>query len=245
MDNNHLDKQSPIPVYYQLKNIILEKIRDGYYQAGNLIPSERDLSNTFGITRMTVRQAVNQLVSEGILYREKGKGTYVSKTKLEQKNIMSFSETVKGMGLIPSTRVLHFQKKKPQDFIRELLEIDTDEDIYEVERLRLADNEPVAIETDFFPSGLFPDFKRHDFTSSLYDIIHNGYGFTVYSINSVIESSMPSPEEKKLLGISDDNLPVLRVTGVNYSQTDVILFYEECVYRSDKYKYNLNIRLNK
>ncbi len=70
----HVDKKSPIPVYYQLKNIVLKKIQNGEFSAGSLIPSERDLGESLNISRMTVRQALNQLVSEGVLYREKGKG---------------------------------------------------------------------------------------------------------------------------------------------------------------------------
>ncbi len=94
----HIDKKSPIPVYYQLMNIIMEKIKSGEYSVGSLIPSERDLSELLGISRMSVRQALHHLVNEGLLTREKGKGTFVTKMKFEQRNIMSFSEQFRNIG---------------------------------------------------------------------------------------------------------------------------------------------------
>jgi GntR family transcriptional regulator len=118
-----IDKKSPIPVYYQLKNIISKMIADGEYTEGSLIPSERELGDTLGISRMTVRQALNSLVNEGFLYREKGRGTFVARTKIEQKNIMSFSEIVAGRGMKPSAKLLYFEKEEPGDEIRGILEL--------------------------------------------------------------------------------------------------------------------------
>ena len=90
-----IDKKSPIPAYYQLKKILLKKIEEGQFTVGSMIPSERDLSQTYGISRMTVRQALSQLVADGLLHREKGRGTFVSPVKLVLINIMSFSNTVR------------------------------------------------------------------------------------------------------------------------------------------------------
>lgn len=118
-----IDKRSPIPAYYQLKAIILDKIREGEYRADEIIPSEREFSDSLNISRMTVRQALNQLVAEGVLYREKGKGTFVSKPKFEQRNIMSFSDLVRKKGLNPSTKILNFEKIKPSVEICNALEI--------------------------------------------------------------------------------------------------------------------------
>ena len=93
-----IDKNSPIPAYYQIKQIILEKINNSEWKVGQCIASERELSEAYGVSRMTVRQALGELVQEGILLREKGKGTFVCEPKVTQKDMMSFSEIISKSG---------------------------------------------------------------------------------------------------------------------------------------------------
>ncbi len=236
----YLNKKSPIPVYYQLKSLILKKIEDGEFPAGGLIPSERDLAEKLNISRMTVRQALNQLVAEGILYREKGKGTFVSKIKIEQRNIMSFSETARSKGLVPTTKVLRFEKLKVMEEIRELLTLEFDEMVYAVKRLRLANDIPVGIEEDFIPEKYCPGLEKYDLTSSLYRIINEEYGYGITCIDNVIEAAKPDRQERELLNITAGT-PVLKISGVNFAGADLKLFYERSVYRSDEYKYNVRI----
>lgn len=240
----YVDKKSPIPVYYQLKNIILKKIQNGEYAEGSLIPSERDLGESLRISRMTVRQALNQLVAEGVLFREKGKGTFVSKSKIEQRNIMSFSETVAMKGLVPTTRVLHFSKVNIDDDIAGILELQTGEKVYILKRLRLAGGIPVGIEEDFIPEKYCPGLENYDLSQSLYKLIKDEYSYIINYIDNVIESSKPVKEEREQLNITG-SVPVLRVTGVNFTEKDIKLFYERSVYRSDEYKYNVRVHVNK
>jgi GntR family transcriptional regulator len=239
-----VDKNSPIPAYYQLRGIILDKVHSGEYPAGSLIPSERDLSQNLGISRMTVRQALNQLVLEGVLTREKGKGTYVSRIKLEQKNIMSFSEAVRLKGMTPGARILHFGKTKATDGVREALGLREGENIYLLKRLRLANDMPVGIEEDFISEKFCPQLERFDLTASLYRIFKEAYRHDIVHVDNVIEASRPSKEETKLLEITLYT-PVLRVTSVNYTQAGIRLFHERSAYRSDEYKYSMRIYVNK
>ncbi|NSW91939.1 MAG: GntR family transcriptional regulator [Firmicutes bacterium] len=240
----YLDKKSPIPIYCQLKNLILKKIQDGEFPPGSLIPSERDLGEKLNISRMTVRQALNQLVAEGVLYREKGKGTFVSKVKIEQRNIMSFSEIVRKKGLVPTTKVLHFIKQEAGGEIGGILGLDDREMIYVVKRLRLASNIPVGIEEDFIPEKYCPDLEKYDLTASLYKLIKEEYGYAISYMDNVIEASKPSREEKELLNMPA-NVPVLKITSVNFVESDLKLFYEKSIYRSDEYKYNVRVYVNK
>ncbi|MBC7961272.1 MAG: GntR family transcriptional regulator [Vallitaleaceae bacterium] len=236
----YIDKKSPIPVYYQLKSNILSKIKGQEYTEDNLIPSERELGELLGISRMTVRQALNQLVAEGVLYREKGKGTFVAKQKIVQKNIMSFSETVKLRGLVPSTEILYFCKNTENQKIREILDVEANECLYHLKRLRLANQKPIGIEEVFLPERYFHEFEKHDFTSSLYTLIREDYLYIINHIDSTIQSEKPSKEEKTLLKLSA-NIPVLRISGISYSSLGVKLFYQNDVYRSDEYTYNIRI----
>lgn len=239
-----IDKKSPIPVYYQLKNIILKKIKDGDYKEGNLIPSERELSDELGISRMTVRHALNQLVTEGVLLREKGKGTFVTKSKIVQRNIMSFSDTVQNKGLVPSTIVLNFGKIYDRHDINNILGIKEGEGLYNLKRLRLANVLPIAIEEVFIPEIRCPRLEEHDMKSSLYQLLREEYSLTINYLDNEIEASSPTKEEKKLLGLTDA-IPVLRISNISHNDAGIKLFYEKDVYRSDEYTYNVRIFMNK
>lgn len=239
-----IDKKSPIPVYYQLKNIISKMIDDGEYTEGSMIPSERELGDTLGISRMTVRQALNSLVNEGVLYREKGRGTFVAKKKIEQKNVMSFSEIVAARGMKPSSKVLYFRKEKMDEEIRRILGLEEDQFIYNVRRLRLANNIPVGIEQAFIPEAHCPDLEKFDLTKSLYRIIRDEYRHSISHADNVIEASSPDRVEKELLRITN-NVPVLRVAGISYTGSGLKLFYERSSYRSDEYKYNVRVYVSK
>lgn len=240
----YIDKKSPIPVYYQLKNIILGKIKDGEFSEGSLIPSERDLGENLGISRMTVRQALNQLVTEGMLYREKGKGTFVSKGKIVQRNIMSFSDTVRNKGLVPSTVVLYFEKVSDRQDINNLLGLKDDECLFNLKRLRLANELPIAIEEVFIPERYCPRLEAFDLKSSLYKLLKEEYSLEISYMDNVIDAAKPSKEEKKLLNLSDAT-PVLRITSISHSDAGTRLFYEKDVYRSDEYNYNVRIFMNR
>lgn len=240
----YINKKSPIPAYYQLKNIILKKIEGGDFRSDDPIPSERDLSDTLGISRMTVRQALNQLVAEGVLYREKGKGTYVSRAKIEQRNIMSFSDLVKKKGLTPSTRVLNFSKLEADQEVSGILELKSSEPIYNIRRLRLANDIPVGIEEVFIPEKYCPNLEMYDLTKSLYRLVREEYLHIINYVDNAIEASKPLKEERELLGIPG-TVPVLRISGIYFIETGIKLFYEKSVYRSDEYKYNVRVYVNK
>lgn len=240
----YIDKKSPIPAYYQLKNIILRKIKSCEYTEDNLIPSERELSDSLGISRMTVRQALNQLVAEGVLYREKGKGTFVSKTKIEQRNIMSFSDTVVKKGMRPSTKVLNFSKEECSEYIKEILDLKDSEPVFNIKRLRLANNIPVGIEEDFIPEKYCPDLDKFDLTGSLYKLIREEYSHIINYADNIVEAAKPSKGEKELLNISS-NTPVLNIKSVILTDSNLKLLYEKSIYRSDEYKYNIRVYVNR
>lgn len=240
----YIDKKSPIPVYYQLMNIIMDKIKSGEYSVGTLIPSERDLSELLGISRMTVRQGLHQLVNEGLLTREKGKGTFVTKTKFEQRNIMSFSELVKEKGLVPSTKVLSFIKETASINIAKLLDIKTSDTIYNIKRLRLASNNPIGVEEVYLPEKFCPRIDEYDLSKSLHVLLKEKYNHSISYVDSVVESSRPSTTEKSLLTI-DGKTPVLHIASTYFIEGGTKLLYEKSVYRSDEYKYNVRVYVNK
>src|SRR6476659_66204 len=115
----------PLPRYYQLKEIIRERIVTGEWEPGSLIPSERELCERYGISRMTARQAITELVNEGLFYREQGKGTFVSRHKITQQliNLTSFSEDMKARGQRPGSKVVAAQMVPADEALAERLRI--------------------------------------------------------------------------------------------------------------------------
>lgn len=239
----YINKKSPIPAYYQLKNIIMEKINSGEYAENSLIPSERELSDSSGISRMTVRQALTQLVQEGTLYRERGKGTFVAKSKIAQKNISSFSQTVRNKGMQPKTEVLKLEKIKAPENIKKMLELEDNDLVYNVKRLRFANDVPVAIEENFIPEKYCPQLDAQDLTGSLYRVLTEEYSHKIDFLENVIEAGKASVEDRELLKIAADT-PVLKVSAVVHTASDLKLFYENSKYRSDEYKYNVLVYNN-
>jgi Transcriptional regulators len=235
-----IDKKSPVPAYYQLKTILMKKIKTGEYPAGSVIPSERELSENLGISRMTVRQAINSLAAERFLVREKGKGTFVNELKFEQRNIMSFSETVKRQGMVPATKVLEFTQETECFDIKEQLGLAVNQKLFRIRRLRLADETPIAIEEVFVPESLCPDIDKLDLTQSFYHLLKTNYSIDISYIDNKIEAVKTDKEMRELLMLSS-GVPVLRISGVSYTSEGKKLFYERDIYRADKYNYSVRI----
>src|SRR5215471_6136578 len=145
---NTIYRNSPVPRYHQLKEILREKIRAGELKPGDLIPSERELSETYGISRMTARQAITELVNEGVFYREQGKGTFVTRNKITQQlmRLTGFTEDIRSRGQLPSTKVLVAEMRPASEVVAEKLRISMGQLVFCIQRLRLADGEPLAIE---------------------------------------------------------------------------------------------------
>ena len=138
-----IDKSVPIPLYFQLKTLILEEIKSGNYQVGSIIPTEKEFSEIFQISRTTVRQAITELVQEGWLYRVKSKGTFVSQPKINQNFIQkleSFNDQILRGGMTPSTEVLDFRTLKATKTVAMNLDIKENDPVIYLYRKRLAMN---------------------------------------------------------------------------------------------------------
>lgn len=230
---------SRVPTYVRLKEMIQLKINQGELVPGDTIPSERVLAKEHGLSRMTVRQALSELVSAGALYREQGRGTFVSARKMKQNNIMSFSETVHGMGFTPSTKVLEFFDVQPPHTIAQKL-MAGNAKVYRALRIRLADTIPVATEEVFIPSHICPGLTINDLKTSLYKLINETYGHKIGSADSSVSAMHPSAKQQEYLDITR-NTPVLKIDSLYYSISGEALYYERALYRADMYEYNIRI----
>lgn len=235
-----IDKKSPIPAYYQLKQIILQKIKDGEWLPGCAISSERELCSEFNVSRMTIRQALNELVVEGILYKEKGKGTFVSQPRVEQMDVMSFTEAATSKGLKAATEVKVFEVEAPDLYVLEKLGLMDFEDVYYLQRVRKANNQIVAIEELYLPIRLFKDLTQKDLSGSFYKILSENYGYNIDHAETSLEAVIPDRDELKLFK-EKQTIPLLKTSSVYVADKGLRLFYEESLYRSDKYLLNINI----
>src|SRR5690554_6426334 len=142
-----LNRDIPVPLYYQLKETILSEIKKENYKKGDAIPTEKELSEIFDISRTTVRQPVKELVNEGWLYRVKSKGTFVSSPKINQnfvQSIESFNDEIRNSGRVPRTELIDFNVLVPPEDIAKELGIKPDEQAICVHRIRFADEEPIV-----------------------------------------------------------------------------------------------------
>ncbi len=227
-----------MPVYVTFKEMIRSQIEKGELAPGDKLPSERDLAAAHGLARMTVRQALTELVTAGLLYREQGRGTFVSAPRMQQRNISSFTETVKLRGLKPETKVNSFTVCEPPVAAADAL--GSKADVYRAVRIRLADGTPVALEEIFIPTHICPGLRRSDLLGSLYSLMTDVYGHKILSADSSMTADLPGTRLQEDLCITRQT-PVLRVNSLYYSVSGTTLYYERAAYRTDMYEYNIRI----
>lgn len=245
IEQHVLDKNIPIPLYYQLKTIIDTEIQKGNYRPGDLIPTEEELIAFFGISRTTVRQAVTELVQEGKLYRIKGKGTFVAKSKLNQDFVMrleSYNHQMARLGKRPSTEVLDFKLGVTPANVAEALQIKTKDPIIFLQRKRFADDAPIVVLKTYLPMPMCAFVLDHNFTTeSLYDVLEeHGPEFKVHHVVRVAEAIKASPVVAKHLCIKTGD-PILYFTSTAYTAAGIPIEYSRAFYRGDSNRFEMTI----
>ncbi|NMH72608.1 GntR family transcriptional regulator [Bacillus sp. RO2] len=240
-----IDKTSPIPIYYQLESHIKNQIEAGFILPGETIPSEREYAESYGISRMTVRQAINSLVNEGLLYRKKGSGTFVSEKKIEQplQGLTSFTEDMKKRGMEPTSKLIHFELIPANSFISNELKISEYAPVYEIKRIRLADGEPMALETNYLSANLVKGLTEEEVKASIYSYVEDKLGLRITHAEQVIESVKASEEHVKLLNIVKDH-PMLYIQRNTFLHDGTPLELVKSVYRGDRYKFQIKMERN-
>ncbi len=238
-----LDKSHPLPIYYQLKELLREKIVAGEWAPGEMIPSERELSDRYGISRMTVRQALKELTIEGLLYREQGRGTFVAEPKIEQQlaKLTSFSEDMQSRGFQPGGQVLRQERVLPSILACRALEIPPDRPVVLLERLRLAEGEPIALETSYLHFDRVERLLEETFENrSLYSVLRERYGIVPTRAEQQVGADLCSHREQELFGVPPGS-PVLRNRRIAFDQYDRPFEYTESAYRADRYVFQIEL----
>lgn len=239
-----VNKSSPIPLYYQLKDIISELIEDEELKPNDPIPPERELCEYHGISRMTVNKAITNLVNEGLLYREQGKGTFVAKPKegYQLSRLLSFTEDMKAKGLQVDTRIISFHRKAATRKIQKSLNLSEKEEVFEIKRLRLVADEPYAIETAYLPVSLCEGLTMEKLDNkSLYDILLSEYGLKMDYAHQTIEAVILDEYESEILRVPEKSI-ALMLSRKTYLEGDRPMELTKAVYRGDKYKFEVVLR---
>ena len=238
-----LNPQTRIPLYLQLKQIIQEEIESGTYQIGDAIPNETALQQRYGISRATVRKAIEELTLEGMLIKKQGKGTFIQKPKVTQllNFITSFGETMAAKGMKPRVSDVEVYKTKPTAQVARALGLNESDPVTYVRRLYLADDEPIALMTNYILPQLNPDLTKENLEKySLYHILEHIYGLTLATAEETVEARCAGKYEANRLGVRI-GAPLLRVTRVTYAPDDSPIELAIVTSRADRYSYSIKL----
>ncbi len=237
-----IDKSSPLPIYYQIEESIKRQIEEGELHPHDVLPSEREYAELLEISRMTVRQAINNLVNAGYLYRQKGRGTYVAEKKLEQQllGLTSFTEEMKARGMMPSSKLLSLELIPANEKIANQLHVTTNTLIYEIIRIRLADNMPMALETAYMSADLLKGLTAEILNHSIYQYVEKHIGLKIGYAKQSFESTIASEVEMASLSIAKHS-PILLIQRTTYLEDGRPLEFVKSSYRADRYTFTCTI----
>ncbi len=239
MDNHSssvitLDSSSLTPLYRQLANIIRKRIESGEYSHDEKIPTETDLGQQYGISRITVRKALEELTDDGLLVRKPGKGTFVSADKSIETNypFMPFKEAVEHSGMVPTTKLLSYSLEVPPAKVAKFLGLKENETVIVIKRLRFANDTPIHLETLYFIKSL--DFLADELGGSINETLRK-HNINPCHGSSTISICFATEEEAALFNIDNDT-PLLYVYNTIKDQNDRPIQVSKEVIRSDIYK---------
>jgi GntR family transcriptional regulator len=238
-----IDKKSPIPYYDQLAGLLRHEIgqrlaRGDTYQ----LPSENELAEQHGISRQTVRHALDELERDGWIYRQKGVGSFAVARRVEQEltALVSTSEAMQQRGWRLETRILSIGRIIPPSYVSAALELKAGAEVYEVQRLRLADGAPVSLQTNYLPAALCPRLEENDLSSSLYRLLETRYGLRLWTGKETLRARGATNHEAHLLDIKEI-APVMHTERITYAANGLPVEYLDAVWRGDRYDFKVTL----
>ncbi|MHC1750137.1 MAG: GntR family transcriptional regulator [Cellulosilyticaceae bacterium] len=234
--NNSAPKYIQIMVYYS------EKIERKELREGDKIPGEEEIGRLFNVSRITVRNALNELARKDYIIKIQGKGSFVKtrKTGLQLNSLQGFSEEMISKGLKPSTKLEAIQIIEPDPEVAKLLQVDVNVKIYDLKRLRYADDTVMAIEHVRIPFFRCVNLDKHNLEQSLYSVFEKEYNLHIIRAKQSIEAGLINKSNAKLMNIRAGE-PVLNIYRISYTENDIPLEYVESIYRGDCYKFHVDL----
>lgn len=229
-----LDKGSDMPLYRQLAFALINQIGSGQLQPGDRLPSERELANSLGVSRITARLAIDALLASGLVYREQGRGTFVADRKMRGlKGFLSFTDDVLTRGMRPSSRILEQAVVHPEEPIRQALKLQPDEPALKLVRLRLADGEPLAVQSSYLPLRICQGLEQEDLTDkSLFAVLREQFYVYPFWTEAEVEAESVTATEAAWLGLAPGD-PVLVVKALTFTESFDVVESVRTTYRNN------------
>lgn len=244
LGEKRLDKNVPIPLYFQLEQLIMDEIKSGSYPVGSVIPTEKELSQMFEISRTTVRQAISDLVREEQLYRIKSKGTFVSRPKISQEfiqSIQSFNDDVRHAGRNPSTEVLELRVVHLSEEVAVHMDLPTDSKAIYLYRKRSADNNPIVRVETYLPYDSCAFILSHDFnTESLYQVLSAEEETRITHVTRICEARAATAEDVNVLDMKRGR-PIHYFHTMGYNRRGKLIEFSVARYRGDQSKFQVEL----
>jgi GntR family transcriptional regulator len=237
-----INREDHQKLYLQLYDILKRKIESGGWSVGSQIPTEEDLCKMFNVSRATVRTAILELVRQGYLKRQQGKGTFIFRNVISEglSMLTSFRESLFEESLHFSTSILARTVMMPVDDLDSKLDIPLDKHIIYIKRLRLIDNEPILLQESYVPYHICPLLLEDDIEhASLLDLFEKKYGIRITKIKNDIDIAYLNIDESRILGLPEDSAALL-LTQYFYSG-DTIFMYTRSVKRPDKFQISIEL----
>lgn len=238
-----IDRTNPIPMYLQVKNELEQMIKSGELKSGDRIFSESELCDMYSISRITAKKSLDDLVTDGYVYRIQGRGSFVKGPKIDHRltNFYSFTEEVKARGMTPSSVILNAEIITPGDEVKENLNLGADEKVYYIRRLRLANDAVIVLDHSFIPCSLCAHLTKEDLTNhSLYEMLSMQGVVPDKAVECFLAVGL-NETEADLLGekVGTASLKVCRKT---YSK-DRLIEYNYRFYRGNQYCYTVELNV--
>lgn len=236
-----IQRDSPVPIYHQLSSGIITLIQDGNLAANDRLPSENEFAAAYGIVPMTVRQAMNELVKGGYIYRMRGRGTFVAPRPMKHtlERLGSFSEDMRSRNLIPGSKILIFENISAPAHIADHLLIKAGSPVIHIRRLRLANDEPVGLHDAYLPGVKFTRDELEE-EGSLYALLEKKEVILTEG-DDVIEAIEAGKEISEMLKVRR-GAALLRMTRTSRDSTGRTVEYVEAIYRADFYRYAIRLK---
>ena len=239
-----VDKELPTPAYLQLRDRLITAIEAGELRSGTALPSERDLAEAVGLSRMTVRRAFEELVAVNLVEQRQGSGTYVLPKRLEQTvdRVLGFTDEAHTLGFKAGSRILSAERVAADPDAAVALRIAANTPVLRVQRLRTADGAPLAVQTaQLAPQLAQLSLERLEALGSLYRTVEQQYGVRPHAARQIVRARLPTRLERDLLELRDGS-PVLAMERVTFGEEGAPFEFVRSVYRGDRYQMALELR---
>ena len=241
--NIQLPRSSAVPLYTQIKEAIRAKIIDGTYVAHQQLPSENDMIAAFGVSRITVRQAINDLQKEGLLFKVHGKGTFVAVPNVSQEltHLQGFGEAMHRLGHETFSDVFGLKTVKAPASARAKLGIDDDSPVTEIRRVRYLNREPVSIDYSWVRHDVGARLTEKNLRDKdLFSLLENELHQPLHSADVEIDATSATNDVATRLKVAPGS-PILRIERLTYAQGEKPLVFEYLHYRPETFKYKIKV----